>query len=72
MVADCWPSAVATALAWVALLSFLGSTLLFAGRPGADPAMGLHPATSISTRFMIATYCLWFAAAAWGSARRAA
>jgi hypothetical protein len=61
----------ATALAWVGLLSFLGSTMVFAGRAAGDPALGLAPAVSISNRLMITTYCLWFAVAAWGLARRA-
>jgi hypothetical protein len=61
----------ATALAWVGLLSFLGSTGVFAGRAAGDPALGLDPAISISNRLMITTYCLWFAVAGWGPARRA-
>jgi Protein of unknown function (DUF998) len=61
----------ATALAWVGLLSFLGSTVVFAGRAAGDPAMGLDPAISISNRLMITTYCLWFVVAGWGPARRA-
>jgi hypothetical protein len=61
----------ATALAWVGLLSFLGSTVVFAGGAARDPAMGLHSAISISNRLMITTYCLWFAVAAWGPARHA-
>jgi hypothetical protein len=60
----------ATALAWLGVLSFLGSTV-FAGRAAGDPAMGLDPVISITNRLMIATYCLWFAVAAWGPARRA-
>jgi hypothetical protein len=61
----------ATALAWVGLLSFLGSTVVFAGRAAGDPAMGLDPAISISNRLMITTYCLWFVVAGWGPAQRA-
>jgi Protein of unknown function (DUF998) len=61
----------ATALAWLGVLSFLGSTVVFAGRAAGDPAMGLDPVISITNRLMIATYCLWFAVAAWGPARRA-
>jgi hypothetical protein len=60
----------ATALAWVSLLSFLGSTVVFAGLAAGDPAMRLDPAISIANRLMITTYCLWFAVAAWGPARR--
>jgi Protein of unknown function (DUF998) len=60
-----------TALAWIGVLSFLGSTVVFAGRAAGDPAMGLGPVVSITNRLMIATYCLWFAVAAWGPARRA-
>ena len=60
----------ATALAWAGLLSFLGSTVVFAGRAAGDPAMGLDPAISIANRLMITTYSLWFAVAAWGPARR--
>jgi hypothetical protein len=58
----------ATGLAWVGLLSFLGSTIVFAGRAARAPALGLHPAISISNRLMIMAYCKWFAVAAWGSA----
>jgi hypothetical protein len=61
----------ATALAWVGLLSFLGSTVVFSGRAAADAAMAVDPAISVSNRLMITTYCLWFAVAAWGPARRA-
>jgi Protein of unknown function (DUF998) len=61
----------ATALAWVGFLAFLGSTAVFGGRGAGDSTLGLHPAISISNRLMIATYCLWFAVAAWGPARRA-
>jgi hypothetical protein len=53
------------------LLSFLGSMVVFADRLAGDPAMGLDPDISISNRLMITTYCLWFAVAAWGPARRA-
>jgi hypothetical protein len=58
----------ATALAWVGLLSFLGSTIIFGGWAAGDS--GLDPAISIANRLMITTYCLWFAVAAWGPARR--
>jgi Protein of unknown function (DUF998) len=61
----------ATALAWVGFLAFLGSAAVFGGRGAGDSAPGLHPAISISNRLMITTYCLWFAVAAWGPARRA-
>jgi hypothetical protein len=61
----------ATALAWVGLLSFMGFTAVFAGRAMADATTVLHPAIGISNRLMITTYCLWFAVAAWGPARRA-
>jgi Protein of unknown function (DUF998) len=61
----------ATVLAWVGLLSFLGSTVVFGGRAAGGPALGLAPVVSISNRLMITTYCLWFAVAAWGLARRA-
>jgi Protein of unknown function (DUF998) len=61
----------ATVLAWVGLLSFFGSLVVFAQRAAGDPVLGLHPAISISNRLMIMTYCLWFAVAAWGPARRA-
>jgi hypothetical protein len=60
----------ATVLAWVGLLSFLGSTLVFGGPASGDSALGLDPAISISNRLMITTYCLWFAVAAWGPAQR--
>jgi hypothetical protein len=53
-----------TALAWVGVLSFLGSTVVFAGRAAGDPAMGLDPVLSITNRLMIVAYCLWFAVAA--------
>jgi len=43
----------------------------FAGHAAGYPALGLAPAVSISNRFMITTYCLWFAVAAWGPARHA-
>jgi Protein of unknown function (DUF998) len=61
----------ATALAWIGVLSFLGSTVVFTGPAAGDAAMGLDPVISITNRLMIATYCLWFAVAAWGPARRA-
>jgi Protein of unknown function (DUF998) len=61
----------ATALAWAGFLLFLASTAAFAGRAAGDPALGLHPAISISNRLMITTYSVWFAVAAWGCARRA-
>jgi hypothetical protein len=61
----------ATALAWVGMLSFLGSMVVFADRLAGDPTTGLDPAISVSNRLMITTYCLWFAVAAWGPARRA-
>jgi Protein of unknown function (DUF998) len=61
----------ATALAWAGMLTFLGVTVVLAGRAAVDPPMGLHPAISISNRSMITAYCLWFAVAAWGLARRA-
>jgi hypothetical protein len=57
----------ATALAWVGMLSFLGFTIVFAGRAAGDAPIGLHPAISISNRLMITAYCVWFATAAWGS-----
>jgi hypothetical protein len=60
----------ATALAWGGFLSFLSFTILFAAHAPADPAVDLHPAISITNRVMIMSYCLWFAAAAWGPARR--
>jgi hypothetical protein len=60
-----------TALALGGLLSFLSFTVLFGGRALADPAVGLHPAITVSNRVMITTYSLWFAVAAWGPARRA-
>jgi hypothetical protein len=53
------------------MLSFLGSMVVFADRLAGDLATGLDPAISISNRLMITTYCLWFAVAAWGPARRA-
>jgi len=62
----------ATPLAWVGMLSFLGSVVVFGRRAAADPPMALDPAISISNRLMMATYCLWFAVAAWGAARRRA
>jgi hypothetical protein len=61
----------AAALAWIGLLLFLGSTVVFAGRASGDPVMSLEPAIGISNRLMIMTYCLWFVVAAWGPARRA-
>jgi hypothetical protein len=41
------------------------------GRAAADSALALDPAISISNRLMITPYCLWFAVATWGPARRA-
>jgi Protein of unknown function (DUF998) len=61
----------ATTLAWIGLLSYLGSTVYFAGRATGDSSPDIDPAISISNRLMITTYCLWFAVAAWGPARRA-
>jgi lipid A 3-O-deacylase len=61
----------ATALAWIGLLLFLGSTVVFAGRASGDPVVSLEPAIGISNRLMIMTYCLWFVVAAWRPARRA-
>jgi Protein of unknown function (DUF998) len=60
----------ATALAWGGFLSFLSFTMLFTSYAAADRAGDLHPAISITNRVMIMSYCLWFAAAAWGPARR--
>src|SRR5262245_27139197 len=61
----------ATALAGLGMFSFLGSTIVFADLAAGDPARGFHSAISISNRLMITTYCVWFAFAAWGAARRA-
>jgi hypothetical protein len=58
----------ATALAWAGLLAF-ALTLVFAGRAVAESTTRLHPAISISNRLMVATYCLWFAIAAWRGLR---